>query len=457
MSFDLDDTIAAIASPPGAAPRGIVRVSGPRALACLARIVQIPGGGSLDAIKAAARLPATISLSEALGDVPLILYVWPTSRSYTRQPSAELHLPGSPPLLEAALEAICKVGARLARAGEFTLRALLAGRLDLTQAEAVLGVIDAQSQTELDRALAQLAGGLARPLRDLREQLLELLAHLEAGLDFVDQDIHFIKPQDLDRQLAAAAEQVAGLLAQMQARGEAGRLPRVALIGLPNTGKSSLLNALVKDDAALVSDAPGTTRDFISRRWSCGSRQCLLIDTAGLQEEQSGPALEAAAQQVAQQQALQADLTLLCLDASRPLKEWEREQLIPPRQVPRLVIWTKCDLPLIADLAAAPGAVKTSSRMNRGLDELRSAVGHQFDAEAGEAGAVASTSDRCRESLRLAGEALQRGRAALSAAAGDELIAGEVRIALDELGRVVGAVFTDDVLDRVFSRFCIGK
>src|SRR5207248_7990151 len=139
-------------------------------------------------------------VSSELGEVPLVLYLWPTGRSYTRQPSAELHLPGSPPILEAALAAVCQAGARLARPGEFTLRAFLAGRLDLTQAEAVLGVIEAQCRHELDAALGQLAGGLARPLTALREQLLDLLAQLEAGLDFVDEDIEFITAADLERQ-----------------------------------------------------------------------------------------------------------------------------------------------------------------------------------------------------------------------------------------------------------------
>src|SRR5205807_699202 len=147
---------------------------------------------------------ASVRLDDLLGDVPATIYVWPTVSSYTRQPTAELHLPGSPPLLEAALHAVCQAGARLAQPGEFTLRAFLAGRLDLTQAEAVLGVIDAGSRRQLDSALGQLAGGLSRPLTQLRDELLDCLAELEAGLDFVEEDIQFISANELKRKLTGA-------------------------------------------------------------------------------------------------------------------------------------------------------------------------------------------------------------------------------------------------------------
>src|SRR5438045_8027325 len=192
MTFDLDDTIAAIASAPGGALRGIVRLSGPQAMACVAGLVRLHDGEARSSIAAPTCRRAVMQVSPELGDVPLVLYLWPTDRSYTRQPSAELHLPGSPPILEAVLAAVCQSGARLARPGEFTLRAFLAGRLDLTQAEAVLGVIDAGNRQELDAALSQLAGGLAKPLAMLRGQLLDLLAHLEAGLDSTDEDIDCI-------------------------------------------------------------------------------------------------------------------------------------------------------------------------------------------------------------------------------------------------------------------------
>ena len=237
MTFDLDDTIAAIATAPGGALRGIVRLSGAQCVTIATHAFEPDQTDSSPAGRFPTCRRGTINLPRDLGRVPVTLYLWPTTSSYTRQPTAELHLPGSPPLLEAALEIVCQAGARLARPGEFTLRAFLAGRLDLTQAEAVLGVIDAQGRQELDSALAQLAGGLARPLAALREQLLDLLAQLEAGLDFVDEDIEFISPAQLNHQLAAAAQLVENLANQMRDRSESGRLSRVVLVGLPNTGK----------------------------------------------------------------------------------------------------------------------------------------------------------------------------------------------------------------------------
>ena len=452
--MDLDDTIAAIASAPGGAVRGIVRLSGPRAIDCVTSLVEFAADAPAISGEQASCTAASLQLPPRLGAVPATVYLWPTARSYTRQPSAELHLPGSPPLLQAALAAVCRAGARLARPGEFTLRAFLAGRLDLTQAEAVLGVIDAQGQAELTTALGQLAGGLARPLHLLREQLLDLLAHLEAGLDFVDEDIDFISAAELEGQLAKAAAAVGELAGRLQTRGEAGRLPRVVLVGLPNAGKSSLLNALTGRSTAIVSEIAGTTRDFVAQRVMLLGREALLIDTAGLWEA-SGDHLQSAAQEMSREQLRQADLTLLCVDASCPLRAWDEEQ-IGSCGATRLLVATKCDLPASATFARG-SAIRTSSRTGLGLPALESAILQSLDQVTAESSVVAATADRCRESLRLAAAALDRATAAAKCSAGEELIAAEVRGALEELGQVVGAVYTEDLLDRVFSRFCIGK
>jgi tRNA modification GTPase len=454
--LDLDDTIAAIASAPGGALRGIVRLSGPDCLAIVERTVQCKGVETIGAVQFPSCRRCMMLLPRELGVVPVALYLWPTASSYTRQPSAELHLPGSPPVLQGCLEIVCEAGARLARPGEFTLRAFLAGRLDLTQAEAVLGVIDADSRGELDAALAQLAGGLGRPLAALRERLLDLLAQLEAGLDFVDEDIEFVSQRELEEQLTVAVECLASLASQMQLRGEASRLQRVVLIGAPNVGKSSLLNALAGSDAAIVSEIAGTTRDFVARRVKLDDRECLLIDTAGVMTAPAANDLETAAQNAARQQAERANLTLLCLDASRPLTAWERDES-NQRSDERLIVWTKCDLPRGGSKDHSTDAVFTSSRTGHGIQELKQAIAQALDRTVSEAGVVAGTADRCRQSLRLAGEALGRARSAVWSTAGEELIASEIRLALDELGQVVGAIYTEDILDRIFSRFCIGK
>jgi tRNA modification GTPase len=475
MGLDLDDTIAAIASAAGGAARGIVRISGPGAFACVAAIFRARDareGGTLarsasEGERGNAVIPrlryglvSGVVVLPTLGAVPARAYLWPTSRSYTRQPSAELHLLSSPPILEAALAAVCAAGARLARPGEFTLRAFLAGRLDLTQAEAVLGVIEAAGQQDLATALAQLAGGLARPLSQLREALLDLLAHLEAGLDFVEEDIEFITPAELTAQLNAAQAQVAAIAQQLAGRGEAGELPTVVLAGLPNAGKSSLFNALAGAGSAIVSPLAGTTRDFVARPARLGDRECLLIDTAGLGEGAPDGVVTHLAAEAARQQLREADLVLLCREALKPeapAKDHPAPSLALQASIhAALVVWTKCDL-LSPGAAPPEGGLPTSSRTGQGLDELWTAVAQRLDARAGEAGVVAGTADRCRQSLRLAEAALARASTAARAAAGPELVAAEVRLALEELGQVVGAVYTEDLLDRVFSRFCIGK
>jgi tRNA modification GTPase len=441
--IDLDDTIAAIATAPGGALRGVVRVSGPRSLACVQSI--FPKG--IGELSAPSVLRGEVLLPRNLGAVPAWLYVWPGKRSYTRQPTVELHLPGSPPVLDAVLEALCQTGARLARPGEFTLRAFLAGRLDLTQAEAVLGVIDARGSEQLRTALAQLAGGLAGPLAELRSRLLDLLAHLEAGLDFVDEDIVFISTAELTRQLTQASHQTAQLAVRMRSRRDPADLPRVVLVGPPNAGKSSLFNALAGRESAIVSPQAGTTRDYLTARLTIDGQEFLLIDTAGEEPSAEETSIAGQAQAAAARQRRAADVTLRCLDATAvgcvsAAKCTTDDQLL---------VWTKCDR------AAPPtvAGIASSSRTGVGLNELRRAIAARL-AELSTS-AVASTAARCGESVDRTAAALSRAIELATAQAGEELVAAEVRAALDGLGEVAGVVYTDDVLDRVFSRFCIGK
>jgi tRNA modification GTPase len=458
--YAFDDTIAAIATAPGGAARGIVRISGPEAIAIVEKVFSPNQPTTSESLRAATRIPGIVSLTLAGRDdeqaAPCDLFVWPTARSYTRQPVAELHTLGSPPLLEVLLRRACAAGARLAERGEFTLRAFLAGRIDLAQAEAVLGVIDATDRRQLDVALAQLAGGLTHPLAAIRDQLLDLLADLEAGLDFVEEDIRFLSHADLTSRLADAADAVSRLVEQLRGRDRADAEPRVVLVGSPNVGKSSLFNALAGDAAALVSVRPGTTRDYLAARLNLGGRACQIIDTAGLDSATSGDELSAAAQQMSHEQHEQADIRLLCLDGSRSLSPREQVQL---RRCDRqIVIFTKCDLPVVRSHSTA--AIETSAVTGRGLEELKVAIDSQLiacAAASNPSAAVASTAGRCGESLRLAAESLTRAREVAAHQGGDELIAAEVRTALVELGKVVGTIYTDDLLDRIFSRFCIGK
>ncbi len=450
------ETIVAIASPPGGAARGILRLSGPDLRACLEEVFEAGDRRALSEISEATVVAGSLRLS-GTAPLPCDLYWWPGPRSYTGQAMAEIHTFGCPPLLEAALQALCRAGARLAEPGEFTLRAFLSGRLDLTQAEAVLGIVDAAGPESFDVALEQLAGGLGSRLHRVRDALLDLLAELEAGFDFADEDLAFISQKQLMRQLAEAAETVAKLARQMDSRRLATERVRAVLAGWPNVGKSSLFNALAGKMGALVSDHPGTTRDYLTAELELDGATCLLIDTAGVEPGPAGAdrPVRLAAQAAALEQSRQADVEVFCLDSTRAVNAWERARLAQDR-AGRLLVLTKVDLPQRTDFSG--GAVRTSSVTGEGLDALRARL-REAVVTAGTAGldVVPNTAVRCHESLRLSAESLERARQLVGTDGGEELVAAEIRVALEALGKVVGAVYTDDILDRIFSRFCIGK
>ncbi len=457
--YHSDDTICAIASAPAGAARGIVRISGPATIAVLQRCFRCNSQSPLDQVSAATVLSGTVSLTESRVALDVDVYLWPHARSYTRQDAAEIHTVGSPPLLSALVRTVCTAGARLAEPGEFTLRAFLAGRLDLTQAEAVLGVIDARSDQQFQTALEQLAGGLGRPLHHLRGTLLDLLAHIEAGLDFVEEDIQFVTADELQRQLADAADQVERITEQLGARNRSDELPRVVLLGTANVGKSSLFNRLA-GGAALVSNEPGTTRDYLTATLDLGPVRCQLIDTAGVESEGQLSVVASRAAALAIQQRQDCDIRVLCLDSGCEPDEWERAQLTANHSAVQLIVLTKCDAGRCDEQLSkgfSAGAIATSAVTGVGIDALGDALRVALlEIERGDS-AAALSAERCGESLREAGESLKRACTLAQAAAGEELIAAEIRSALADLGKVVGAVYTDDILDRVFSRFCIGK
>jgi len=302
-------------------------------------------------------------------------------------------------------------------------------------------------------------------LSRLRDELLDLLADLEAGFDFADEDLPFITPQQLAARLAAASSAVRQVADQLALRGEAADAVRAVLTGSPNPGKSSLFNAISGSAGALVSSHPGTTRDYLTAELDLDGVGCQLIDTAGvdLGTDLDEPTLDEAlgsvddtARAVASRQTRQAHLRIFCLDSTRRMKPSEREELAGPVAGQRVVVLTKVDLPRRTDLQEQ--AIATSSLTGQGINELRDALRDAVLAAGAEgADVVTGTAVRCRESLRLAADALRQAEAIVRAGDGEELVAAEIRVALTELGRVVGAVYTDDLLDRIFTRFCIGK
>ena len=452
MQYDPDDTIAAIGTATGGAPRGMIRLSGPHVIPCLEACFRSSNANHRwQDIRQSSVVSGSITLQgEFESSLPCRLFFWPNERSYTRQPTAELHTLGSPPLLEKLLAELCRCGARLAEPGEFTLRAFLAGRLDLTQAEAVLGVVDAQNNEELQSALAQLAGGLSRPLSQLREQLLQLLAELEAGLDFVEEDI------ELRAQLTAAQTTVEDILTQLVAREDSSDLPRVVIVGAPNAGKSSLFNALVTrhagvhaDSQALVSGQSGTTRDFVTATVHIHGIACQLVDTAGVDSVTEQQSIDQIAQRMTSEQYERAHLLIRCVPASTQSQQ--------PRCTREIVARTKSDQ-LDSQLQRDDCQLFCSSVDGSGLDQLTLRIVERLtDAGTDTHSTTAITATRCTENLRQAQEALARALEIAEIQPAEELIAAEVRGTLHALGQVVGAVYTDDILDRIFGQFCIGK
>ncbi|MEZ6086513.1 MAG: tRNA modification GTPase [Pirellulaceae bacterium] len=478
--FATEDTIVAIASPPGGAIRGIVRISGERTLAILRELCEPsdwPG-------KVAWRHATTIDLGSPLGKVNASILLWPDDRSYVGMPSAEIHLPGAMPILESAVQRLIDAGARLAQPGEFTMRAFLAGRLDLTQAEAVLGVIDADDKQGLDAALRQLSGGLSQPLTALRTELLNLLAHLEAGLDFVEEDIEFISATDLLAGLRRIEHQIAEIAEQMDYRGAATGPPKVVLRGEPNAGKSSLINRLVDREISIVSHQAGTTRDCVEQAVEIDGIVLQLIDTAGVEPipcvvrkdalalaeanhltsdhaTLNDDAISHHAQQLANRAAEEAELLLICVDVSTgALEPWQIEfqNAVPSKLRTVRFVATKADLcerlpPWVQD-----DWIVTSSVRGTGIDDLKAEIVRALQSfDRVESSTVSATAIRCRETLVAAVASLRQAVAIVESNLGEELVAAELRHALDAIGQVTGAVYTDDILDRIFSEFCIGK
>jgi len=463
--MSIDDTIVAISSPPGAAVRGIVRLSGPEARPIAGAVFRPECEIERPCGVAARYIAGEIVL--AAGLVPASAYVFAAPRSYTGQDVVELHLLGAPVVLGLLVERLIACGARRAEAGEFTARAFLAGKLDLSQVHGVAGMIAARSDEQLRAAERLLHGTLARTALAAREELADLLSLVEGAMDFADEPIEFIPPAELASRLRRVHAALAATLAAGLRVERWGELPRVLLVGRPNAGKSSLLNRLTGMDRAICTSIAGTTRDVLSAPLRLGETECLLVDAAGVDHPKS--AVERQAQAALEHVQRTADVILYVID----LAEADRSFPALPRRagLSSIIVANKCDLVDDAArclarerLSRAHGVpvVLTSALTGEGCEALKETIElvlRDRPADINDA-AIALVAEH-RQALRIAVEALGRAMR-LSDRRGEgledaDLVAAELRAAAAALGVLVGQENTEELLGRIFSRFCIGK
>ncbi len=467
VSQSHEDTIVAIASPHGPGIRGIVRLSGPAAIQCAAADFRPDSGNAcLASLQTADAISGQLDCDGCA--VPGRMLAWPTDSSFTRQPSVEFHTFGSPSVLDLVVKQLCQRGARLAEPGEFTMRAFLSGRLDLTQAEAVLAVIDAKNRKQLDVAIDQLAGGMGARLDETRNELVAALAELEAGLDFVEEDIEFITNDAMIGKLGSASQSIGKLLSQLSSRDSRNQYFRVSLFGLPNAGKSSLFNSLLNRDLAIVSNVQGTTTDRVTSVFEFGEQKIELVDTAGIEQIDSDRSIAAASQSHRADEIEQCDLALLCISAENLADELATQllQLSEFHATATAIVLTKADrCSSVSELVRQISSrfsniqiVTTSVVDSLGIDGLRKLIEKSaLDSQSAETAIVGSTMLRTGQSLTESYAAIESALSAARDGIGDEVVASEVRSALDCLGLIVGTIYTDDILDVVFGKFCIGK
>ncbi len=453
-----NDTIAAISTPQGPGAIGILRLSGPEAVSAAEKCFKPLGPKGLRD-----HPPRALVYGDLLdsGGQPIdrVLCTYSLGpNSYTGEDTAEFQCHGSPMVLTLGLEALFAAGARQAKAGEFTRRAFLNGRLDLAQAEAVGDLLEARSREGARHAAGQLAGALSKKIGDIYSALVDVMAHFHAVLDYPDEDIDPFRMEQLDE---ALADQEGALNALLASCGR-GRLLRegvpCAIVGRPNAGKSSLLNAMVGWDRAIVTDIPGTTRDTVEERCELGGVPLRLIDTAGLRDT-SDP-VEKLGVERSRRAMEEAGLILVLIDASRPAQDQDFALLQEAMALaPTILVWTKGDLPQapipVVNMELPPSV--TVSAKVRDLDELCNEISCAFPQDLWGGYGEILTNARQEEAASRAREAVRRAREALTAGFTPDALLTDVEEALSALGELTGQSVREDVTDRIFSKFCVGK
>src|SRR5271157_4763574 len=462
----LDDTIVAIATPPGRGGIGVVRLSGPEATAIATPILRLAHAEGLQPNRAHLSELIDTAIAERIDEVVVTFFAKP--HSYTTDDVVEISCHGSPVVLRHLVEMALSSGARLADPGEFTMRAFLNGRIDLTQAEAVRDLIDSQTLYQAQVAARQLEGALSKRLQPIKQTLVELIAVMEAGVDFAEDDVSVIP----DAQILDRIADVHAPLQQLLASFAYGKVVHegltLAIVGRPNVGKSSLFNRLVEHERAIVTASPGTTRDLVSETVSIGGIPVRLVDTAGIRtalDEAESIGVRKSVEAIAD-----ADIVLVVLDVSEFAgsdftPDWELLEKTQDR--PRIVVCNKNDLlsgdrngitsKLPLDGQALP-AVFTSAITGEGITQLRSMI---FETVRGDGGTEQEngflTNVRQQKLVEDAIAALDRTAAAVPLKTPHEMILLDLYSALRPLDDITGATTADDILSLIFSSFCIGK
>ncbi len=455
----LDDTIAAIATPLGEGGLAVIRLSGTQAFAVADNCFLPLGGKSL---KPSAAPTHTIQFGKIVRADKVIdevlLAVLRAPRTFTREDTVEISCHGGLLPAKLVLDTLLAGGARLAEPGEFTQRAFLHGRIDLAQAEAVADLIHSRTELALAAANEQLAGKLSQRINRLRDDLMHTLAHVEAHLDFPDEDIAPDTKAQLLRRLADGLAFMEELLYTANEGQILRRGIRAAIVGRPNAGKSSLLNQLLGRDRAIVSHLPGTTRDTIEETANIRGLPVVFIDTAGLRDSQDE--LEREGIRRSRESLAQAELILHVLDASEPLTEADKNHLAEFAGKKRILVRNKTDLPVKLELPAEPSdpIVNVCCLTGQGIESLKDTIKSLVWSGEIKAGMLqVAINSRHQDALNRARMAARQAAEALAGAATLELVAMDLRIAANAVGEIVGKTTTEDLLDSIFSTFCIGK